>query len=76
MVGLSPTGTAARLVALLRCARPPTELLVFLHRAYLQAPGVDKKKREAQIRFVALRGIGSASSAGFQLMSDKIDYVK
>jgi 3-dehydroquinate synthase len=61
-LGLSPRGTKKRLVALLHRAGLPTELPVFPRRAYLQALRVDKKKREAQIRFVALRGIGRAET--------------
>jgi len=61
-LGLSPVGTRERLVALLRRAALPTELPDFPRRAYLQALRVDKKKREAKIRFVALRGIGSADT--------------
>ena len=61
-LGLSPRGTADRLVALLRRAGLPTELPEFPRRAYLQALRVDKKKREAKIRFVALRGIGRAET--------------
>jgi 3-dehydroquinate synthase len=61
-LGLSPMGTTERLVALLRRAGLPTELPVFPRRAYLQALRVDKKKREARIRFVALRGIGRAET--------------
>jgi 3-dehydroquinate synthase len=57
-LGLSPAGTRERLVALLGRAGLPTELPDFPRRAYLQALRVDKKKREARIRFVALRGIG------------------
>ena len=61
-LGLSTRGTTDRLVALLRRAGLPTELPVFPRRAYLQALRVDKKKREAKIRFVALRGIGTAET--------------
>jgi len=62
ILGLSPRGTKERLVALLDRAGLPTELPVFPRRAYLQALSVDKKKRGAQIRFVALRGIGRAET--------------
>ena len=55
---LCPAGTSERLVALLTRAGLPTELPDFPRRAYLQALRVAKKKREARIRFVALRGIG------------------
>jgi 3-dehydroquinate synthase len=61
-LGLCPAGTSDRLIALLHRAGLPTEVPVFPRRAYLQALGVDKKKREAKIRFVALRGIGRAET--------------
>jgi 3-dehydroquinate synthase len=61
-LGLSPAGTAERLVALLRRAGLPTELPDFPRGAYLQALRVDKKKREARIRFVVLHGIGRAET--------------
>ena len=38
----------------------PTELPPFDRRAYLRALQVDKKRREREIRFVALRRIGRA----------------
>jgi 3-dehydroquinate synthase len=59
-LGLCPAGTRERLVTLLHRAGLATEVPVFPRRAYLQALRVDKKRREAEIRFVALRGIGRA----------------
>jgi 3-dehydroquinate synthase len=61
-LGLSPRGTKERLVALLHRAGLPTELPEFPRRAYLQTLRVDKKKRDAQIRFVVLRGIGKVET--------------
>jgi 3-dehydroquinate synthase len=59
-LGFAPEGTVARLAQLLVRAALPTELPPFPRRAYLGAMGVDKKKREGEIRFVVLRGIGGA----------------
>jgi len=61
-LGLAPAGTAARLVALLGRLGLPTDLPRHPRRAYLAALSVDKKKRDARIRFVALRGIGRADT--------------
>ncbi len=61
-LGLAPSGTRDRLEALLVRAGLPTEPPDFPRRAYLQALGVDKKKRDARIRFVALRRIGRAET--------------
>jgi shikimate kinase/3-dehydroquinate synthase len=61
-LGAAPEGTAARLEALLQRAALPTELPEFPRRAYLSALRVDKKKRDARIRFVVLRGIGQADT--------------
>jgi 3-dehydroquinate synthase len=61
-LGTAPEGTAARLVALLERANLPTELPEFPRRAYLAALAVDKKKRDARIHFVVLRGIGRADT--------------
>ncbi len=61
-LGLSPEGTAERLMALLERAGLPTGLPDFPRRAYLDALRVDKKKRDRRIRFVALRGIGRADT--------------
>ena len=59
-LGFAPEGTAARLAKLLVRAALPTELPSFPRRAYLGAMGVDKKRREGEIRFVVLRRIGRA----------------
>lgn len=59
-LGLAPGGTAERLRALLARADLPTEIPPFDRRAYLRALQVDKKRREREIRFVALRRIGCA----------------
>lgn len=56
----APAGTAARLARLLARAGLPTELPRFPRRAYLGAIGVDKKRREGEVRFVVLRRIGRA----------------
>jgi 3-dehydroquinate synthase len=61
-LGLAEPGTAARLVALLERLGLPTELPAHPRRAYLAALSVDKKKRDARIRFVALRAIGRAET--------------
>lgn len=59
---LAPGGTSERLEGLLARAGLPTELPQHPRRAYLQAIAVDKKRRESQIRFVALREIGRAET--------------
>jgi 3-dehydroquinate synthase len=61
-LGLAPAGTAERLRDLLARAGLPTELPRHPRRAYLSALAVDKKKRDAGIRFVALREIGRAET--------------
>lgn len=61
-LGLCPGGTAERIEALLGRIGLPTELPGFPRSAYLSAVGVDKKRRDARIRFVALRGIGRAET--------------
>ncbi|HEY8123085.1 MAG TPA: 3-dehydroquinate synthase [Myxococcota bacterium] len=61
-LGLAAPGSAVRLVALLARAGLPTELPPFPRRAYLDAISADKKRRDAHIRFVALRMIGSAET--------------
>jgi 3-dehydroquinate synthase len=61
-LGMAKAGTAARLVALLTRLGLPSELPRHPRRAYLAALSVDKKKRDARIRFVALRGIGQAET--------------
>jgi 3-dehydroquinate synthase len=61
-LGLSPQGTQERLVDLLERVGLVTALPDFPRRAYLKAISVDKKKRDARIHFVALRGIGRAEA--------------
>jgi 3-dehydroquinate synthase len=61
-LGTAPEGTSQRLRALLERAALPTELPDFPRRAYLSALRVDKKKQDARIRFVVLRGIGAADT--------------
>ena len=61
-LGKAPEGTSGRLRTLLERAALPTELPDFPRRAYLSALRVDKKKRDARIRFVVLRGIGEADT--------------
>jgi 3-dehydroquinate synthase len=61
-LGIAPPGTAERVEALLRRLEVPTELPDFPRRAYLSALRVDKKRREAHIRFVVLRRIGAAET--------------
>jgi 3-dehydroquinate synthase len=61
-LGMAPEGTADRLAALLARADLPTELPDHPRRAYLRALSVDKKKRDARIRFVVLRRIGKADT--------------
>ena len=57
---LAPAGTAERLRALVERAGLPTELPAFPRRAYLSALRVDKKRRDRQIGYIALRSIGQA----------------
>jgi 3-dehydroquinate synthase len=59
-LGLAPAGTADRLAALLVRLELPVEAPEFPRRAYLAALGVDKKKRDGQVRFVVLRELGRA----------------
>ncbi len=61
-LGLSPPGTSERIADLARRVGLPVELPPFGRRAYLSALRVDKKKREARIHFVVLRGIGRAET--------------
>lgn len=61
-LGLAPAGTAPRVRDLLaRCALP-TDLPPFPRRAYLAALRVDKKRSDAQIRYVVLRAVGKADT--------------
>jgi 3-dehydroquinate synthase len=61
-LGTSPEGTTERLANL--CARfgLPTEMPRYTRKEYAAALEVDKKKRDAHIRFVVLEGIGSAKT--------------
>jgi 3-dehydroquinate synthase len=59
-LGLAPSGTAERLEALLRRFGLPTQLPARPRRAYLEALKVDKKSRDARIRYIGLRRIGRA----------------
>jgi 3-dehydroquinate synthase len=61
-LGLAPLGTSERLAALLQRAGLPIALPELPRGAYLEALRVDKKRRDARIRFVVLRGIGSAET--------------
>ncbi len=58
----APAGTADRIEALCRRMGLPTELPSFPRRAYLSAVAVDKKRRDARIRYVVLEGIGRADT--------------
>jgi len=62
VLGHAPGGTADRLEALLRRAGLPTAPPALSRRAYLSALRVDKKRRDAHVRFVVLRGIGQADT--------------
>jgi 3-dehydroquinate synthase len=59
---LAPAGSAERLVRLLERAGLPSALPELPRRAYLSALLVDKKKRDARIRYVVLRRIGRAET--------------
>lgn len=61
-LGLAPAGTADRLAELLVRFGLPIELPARPRSAYLEALRVDKKKREARIRYVVLRRIGRADT--------------
>jgi len=61
-LGTTPAGTAQRLARLLQRFGLETELPPFARSAYLTALRVDKKKRDARIHFVILRGIGRAET--------------
>jgi 3-dehydroquinate synthase len=61
-LGHAPAGTSARLAALLRRFDLPTELPPHPRRAYLEALRVDKKSRNARIRYIVLRRIGRVST--------------
>jgi 3-dehydroquinate synthase len=59
-LGLAPAGIAERLRDLLERLELPVAVPEFPRRAYLEALGVDKKKRDGQVRFVVLRELGRA----------------
>jgi len=62
-LGMAPAGTAERLSTLLGRFGLPTELPRRHSReAYLAALRVDKKSRDSQIRYIALREIGRAEA--------------
>ncbi len=61
-LGLAPPGTAERIDGLLQRVGLDTQVPGFPRRAYLAALRVDKKRRDEQIRFVALRGIGRSET--------------
>ncbi len=61
-LGLAPEGTAERIEDLLRRLELPTERPDFARGAYLSALKVDKKKKDAHVRFVVLREIGRAET--------------
>jgi 3-dehydroquinate synthase len=65
-LGIAPAGLAERLRALLVRAGLPTELPAFPRPAYLAALRVDKKRRDARIRFVVLKGIGAADTVALR----------
>lgn len=65
-LGIATEGLAERLRALLSRAGLPTELPPFPRRAYLAALRVDKKRRDARIRFVVLKGIGAADTVALR----------
>lgn len=66
-LGSAPEGTAVRIEKLLQRIDLPTELPKFPRKAYLDALGVDKKKRDAHIQFVILREIGQAETRALSL---------
>lgn len=61
-LGLAPSGTAARLAALVERAGLPTSPPDRPRRAYLEAIGVDKKREGSRLHFVALNAIGRAGT--------------
>jgi 3-dehydroquinate synthase len=61
-LGCAPAGTAARLCVLLTRLGLPIELPALPRSAYLRALKVDKKRRDARIHYIVLRGIGRAES--------------
>lgn len=65
-LGLSPSGTALRLAALLKRAGLPTTVPDRPRKAYLSAIGVDKKRQGDGIHFVVLKGIGRAGTVSLR----------
>jgi 3-dehydroquinate synthase len=65
-LGIAPAGLAERIRELLVRAGLPTELPPFPRRAYLSALRVDKKREDARIRFVVLKGIGAADTVSLR----------
>jgi 3-dehydroquinate synthase len=65
-LGFAPAGTAQRIAALLARAGLPTELPAGPRGAYLAALRVDKKAKDARIRFVVSGGIGSAQTVALR----------
>jgi 3-dehydroquinate synthase len=59
-LGYAPAGIADRIEALLRRTGVPTAVPDLPRRAYLEALRVDKKRRDAHVRFVVLRDLGQA----------------
>ena len=59
-LGHAPAGIADRIEALLQRAGLPTAVPDLPRRAYLDALRVDKKRRDAHVRFVVLRDLGQA----------------
>jgi len=59
-MGLAPAGVAERIEALLQRAGLPTEPPDLPRRAYLDALRVDKKRKDGQLRFIAVRELGKA----------------
>jgi 3-dehydroquinate synthase len=61
-LGIAPAGTAERIESLLHRLELETQLPGFPRSAYLRALRVDKKRKDAHIRFVVLRRIGAAET--------------
>ena len=59
-LGHAPAGLADRIEALLARTGVPTEPPALPRRAYLAALRSDKKRRDAHVRFVVVRGLGQA----------------
>ena len=59
-LGLAPASTRLRLERVIHRAGLPTELPEFPRKSYLSALRVDKKRKDAHIRFVVLNRLGRA----------------